>query len=258
MAAPVKTSHGPTAVSTPSGQYALFPASEGSPLSPRSLTAKRIAGRLLARLHEEFASLPAVDQRPGSGHSWELDLLIQPSGAQTFNQLARKLGEGHWELASAIRRQRCRNLRKLSRQGYGELPARIVHSDFHTENRLFSDGQLTGLLGFEGAHVDAPVFDVAAGISKSCLLSARNSGFDLEAAQSFLGGYRQHRTLDSGEVKLIPALVRAHLLWLVASQLAEWHVGRSDQIIERLATVMENQFPALDDVASHFGALALA
>ena len=97
---------------------------------------RHITGRLLGRLHRDLSSFEKGGQRPGFGKLWELDVMVEPAGLGTFNALVGAFGREYPELAATIRRQRCRNLRELSRLHYPDLADHPIHGDFSPRNQI--------------------------------------------------------------------------------------------------------------------------
>lgn len=216
--------------------------------APRDTPASRhIMGRLLGRLHKDLASFDERAQRPGIGKTWELDVIVEPAGAGSFNALLAAFGREYPELAATIRRQRYRNLRELSRLHYPDLADHPIHGDFSPRNLLFKDGQLTGLLDFDFARQDAWLCDLAPLLMPFQPLEPR-------LAAALIDGYQSVRRLSEAEWDLLPALVRASLLWWVALLLVRWRL--TDEPPAGIARTMNQRFPAFDAFEPEVLALA--
>ncbi|GIW18643.1 phosphotransferase [Tepidiforma sp.] len=222
---------------------------ERLPGEPRELTtvaAWRIAGRLLGRLHRDLAAADPGTQRPGLGKAWELDVLTDAAGAGTFNRLVAAFGREYPELAAAIRRERYRNLRELARLGYPELPEQPIHGDFSAKNLLWRDGELSGLVDWEFARRDAALCDLAP-------LLMPFGPLEPQFARALFEGYAAVRPVSNQEFGLLPALVRASLLWWVAVELIRWRLEGGPP--ERIARTMQVRFPAFERYALELGFL---
>jgi homoserine kinase type II len=226
--------------------YSLFPFLQGASKPPDSLSHLRIKGRLLARLHKDIAGALEV-QRPGFGRAWELDVTLQTAGSISFNTALADFGNDHPDLANAVRRQRYRNLRELARLGYGDLPSTVIHGDFHHDNLLFSGAELTGVLDFDSVRLDSPVVDVAISLIEDCTLPSDHNALDPQRAAAFVDGYGRVRALSETEVEMLPALLRAAMLLLVAHRLAEWTSGPGDRAVQSIERTVTRRFPALDE-----------
>jgi homoserine kinase type II len=209
--------------------------------------ARHIQGRLLGRLHKDLGSFDGGGQRPGFGKTWELDVIVEPAGAGTFNALLAAFGREYPDLAGSIRRQRYRNLRELARLHYPDLADHPIHGDVSPRNLLFEGGQLTGLLDFDFARQDAWLCDIAPLLMPFQPLEPR-------LAASLLDGYQSVRQLTEAEWGLLPSLVRASLLWWVALLLVKWRLtGGPPAGIDR---TMKQRFPAFDAFEPEVRALA--
>lgn len=210
---------------------------EGEPGGTDSPGMRRIYGRLLARLHQDLAAFGGEGQRPDFGKTWELDVMVEAAGDGTFNDLVAAFSHDYPELGSAVRRQRYRNLRELSRLHYPDLPDRPIHGDFQPKNLLFKDGQPGGILDFDQCRRDALVCDIAPLLMPFVPL-------DLRHCAALLEGYESVRPLSDAEWDLLPALVRAVLLWWVAFLLVRWRTLGGEP--EGIARTMTQRFPAFD------------
>lgn len=228
-----------TAVEFDGHAWSLHPFLEGEAPPSTSVASRRIMGRLLARLHRDLETFDDHSQRPSFGKVWELDAMVEPAGAGTFNQLLAGFGRDHPELASRVRRERYRNLRDLSRLHYPDLLERPVHGDFEPWNLLFKDGQLTGVLDFDQSRRDALACDIAPLLMPFMPL-------ELKLAKALLEGYESVRPLSDLEWELLPALVRAALLWWVALLLVRWRQGAGDDAVMRIDRTVNTRLPAFE------------
>ncbi|MEX2247793.1 MAG: phosphotransferase [Dehalococcoidia bacterium] len=225
--------------------YALFPLLPGHPSPYANLRYLRIKGRLLARLHHELATWHPPGQRDGYGRIWELDTLFDHTPHVSFNEALRAFGRDHRETASGVRAQRYRSLRELSRLGYGDLPDAPVHWDFHHDNLFFVRGELTALLDFDSAHLDARAADIAFSIALDCLEPPDHHAIDPRAVRAFVGGYLEHTPLDNRELRLIVPLVRAVIVWSGALALShQEHFG--ERVARSLDRSVRFRYPALE------------
>lgn len=218
----------------------------GAPRTPRTVAAWRVHGRLLARLHRDLAALDPGEQRPGLGKTWELDVLTEAAGVGTFNRLVAAFEAEHGELARLIRRERYRNLRELARLGYPELPEQPIHGDFSPKNLLWTGGELSGVIDWEFARRDAALCDFAA-------LMMPFGPLEMPFARALFDGYASVRPVSNQEFGLLPALVRASLLWWVTVLLIGWRLGRGGEA--GIARTMTVRLPAFERFALELGAL---
>lgn len=228
---------GSAAVTFEGGMWTCHRFLDGQPAAGDTPASRHILGRLLGRFHRDVASFEAPGQRPGFGKTWELDVMVEPSGIESFNALVSAFGREYPELAANIRRQRYRNLRELARLHYPDLPDHPIHGDFSPRNLLFKDGQLSGVLDFDFARRDAWACDLAP-------LLMPFEPLDPRLAAALFEGYQSVRPLSEAEWALLPALVRASLLWWVALLLVRWRL--SGEAPAGIARTINLRFPAFD------------
>ncbi|MEX2080620.1 MAG: phosphotransferase, partial [Dehalococcoidia bacterium] len=121
VAPPIACADGTTVVALEGLRYSLFRFLSGRVAEAGNRRIGRMKGRLLARLHRDLARFPMEGQRDGFGRAWELDLFGPTEEYPTFNALLAGFEREHRDLARAVRSVRYRNLRELSRLGYGDL-----------------------------------------------------------------------------------------------------------------------------------------
>jgi homoserine kinase type II len=247
VALPVIALDGERVVWANGALYSLFPFLRGESTPPDSLSHLRIKGRLLARLHNDIGG-SLETPRPGFGRAWELDVTLQAAGSISFNTALADFGKEQPDLAAGVRRQRYRNLRELARLGYGDLPSTVIHGDFRHDNLLFSGAELTGLLDFDSVRTDSPAVDLAISIFMDCTLPPDHNALDPQRVGAFVDGYARVRALTDTEVEMLPALLRAAMLMLVAHRLAEWVSGISDRPVKSIERTVTHRLPALDEV----------
>lgn len=245
VAKPVAIDDGATIVLFDGSTWSVFPETEGAP-PPLSLAHARINGRLLARLHRDLAG--TFDrQRDGFGRAWELDVVVQAAGADTFNSSLASFGGRYPDLAAAVRRQRYRNLRELARLGYGELPSTVIHGAFVHDGLRFVDADLFALPSFDAVRLDAAVADVATSLAADCIPASGPTALDVALAAAFVEGYSRSRQLRPEEVEMIPALTRAAMLHAVATELAGWTLDQGPAHADTIRRYAERALPALDE-----------
>ena len=110
------------------------------------------------------------------------------------------------------------------------LPRGPIHADLFRDNVMFDDtagpDTLCGFFDFYFAGTDTWLFDVAVCLNDWC--SDLHSGELIEArAAAFMCAYEAERTLTHGEVRAMPALLRAAALRFWISRLWDWYLPRS-------------------------------
>jgi len=115
------------------------------------------------------------------------------------------------------------------------LPRGVIHADLFRDNVVFDDLQgedrLSGLFDFFFAGVDAFLFDLAVCLNDWCIDQA--SGRLLEdRAAVFCDAYQQVRPLGTGELRLMPAMLRAAAFRFWLSRLWDLHLPRDAALLQ--------------------------
>ena len=211
VAVPLPSVDGETVVQWNGGRYSLFPYLHGAPGQYGDHDLLREKGRLLARLHQDLASLPSRGQRAGFARINDLDLFVRADGWADLEDLLRWYEEVDGDVSSAVRRQCIESREELARLGYHSLPDTVIHFEFVQNSLLFTDSTLTGLLDFDFTHRDARVVDIGRSIALDC--RQRTGGLNVESVRAFLDGYAQESPLSEIEQRLIVPAIRATMLW---------------------------------------------
>ena len=109
------------------------------------------------------------------------------------------------------------------------LPRGPIHADLFRDNVMFDDtaggDRLCGFFDFYFAGTDTLLFDVAVCLNDWC--ADLDTGLlDESRAAAFVAAYHRARALTHGEVRALPALLRAAALRFWISRLWDWHLPR--------------------------------
>jgi homoserine kinase type II len=110
------------------------------------------------------------------------------------------------------------------------LPRGAIHADLFRDNVMFDGGQLTGLFDFYFAGVDSFLFDIAVGINDWCI-DLESGRLAEERAAALVAAYDAVRPLVSGELRLLPAMLRAAALRFWISRLWDVHLPRDATLL---------------------------
>jgi len=179
-------------------------------------------GRMLARMHTAGQSLP-VAQPHLRGLAWWAETVpvvlphLQPAQASLLvDELAFQQ-----ELADSPLGQ--------------SLPRGPIHADLFRDNVMFDDtagpDTLCGFFDFYFAGTDWLLFDVAVCLNDWCCDLATGT-LDEPRASAFMAAYRAERELTHGEIRALPALLRAAALRFWISRLWDWHLPRSAALLQ--------------------------
>ncbi|MBT0773155.1 phosphotransferase [Kineosporia sp. J2-2] len=162
------------------GVWALFHRLPGEPAHTLD---HRARGRLLAELHSDALATGITDQREGwTGPAQRVADPELESWLRRYEKCSPQAG-------TLLLRCRDAALEWFTAHPSPEAPSGVIHGDFTPWNLLYSGGQLTGVLDFEGTHHTFQVADFA--------LSWRGHQDDV------LRGYDEVRPLTDAEWNLI-------------------------------------------------------
>ena len=113
---------------------------------------------------------------------------------------------------------------------YAALPAGPIHADLFRDNVMFEGDTLTGLFDFYFAGVDTFLFDIAVCLNDWCIDLESGRLVD-ERAAAFVAAYDAVRPLDTTELRLMPALMRAAALRFWTSRLWDLHLPRDAAVL---------------------------
>jgi len=131
----------------------------GRPMATTSSTSFE-RGRLLARMHTDLSSVQ-VGQRPG----WSQLHQVATRLPEFLDDLPEVLAERIPDRAGEVSRRMVdfthQTLGRLRSSALDELPVSAVHGDLMPWNILVHQGEVSGVLDFEKAHVDLQATDLA-------------------------------------------------------------------------------------------------
>ena len=179
-------------------------------------------GRMLARMHVAGQSLP-MQQPHLRGLAWWAETApvvlphLQPAQASLLVD----------ELAFQ---------QALADSAAGRaLPKGPIHADLFRDNVMFDDtagpDTLCGFFDFYFAGTDWLLFDVAVCLNDWCCDLATGALAE-DRASAFMAAYRAERELTHGEIRALPALLRAAALRFWISRLWDWHLPRSAALLQ--------------------------
>jgi homoserine kinase type II len=114
---------------------------------------------------------------------------------------------------------------------YAGLPRGPIHADLFRDNVMFEDDELTGFFDFYFAGVDALLFDIAVCLNDWCIDVESGRLVD-ERAAAFVAAYDAVRPLTGGELRLMPAMLRAGALRFWISRLWDFHLPRDATMLQ--------------------------
>jgi homoserine kinase type II len=112
-----------------------------------------------------------------------------------------------------------------------ELPRGPIHADLFRDNVMFEDDELTGFFDFYFAGVDTFLFDIAVCLNDWCI-DLESGRLIEERAGAFVAAYDAVRPLTGGELRSMPALLRAAALRFWVSRLWDFHLPRDAAMLQ--------------------------
>lgn len=172
-------------------------------------------GMLLARLHLAGRSYGAY--------------LENPRGAKWWRFAAREVTPFLDTEQKALLES---ELAFQARQRFPDLPRGPVHADLFRDNALFEGEQISGVIDFYFAGVDALLYDVAVCANDWCLAEpAADRRLDPQRNRALLAGYQSVRAVELAERAAWPVLLRAAALRFWLSRLHDFHRPRPGMLV---------------------------
>jgi len=113
---------------------------------------------------------------------------------------------------------------------HAALPRGVIHADLFRDNVMFEGDTLTGLFDFYFAGIDTLLFDIAVCLNDWCIDLESGRLID-ERASAFVAAYDAVRPLETTELRLMPALMRAAALRFWTSRLWDLHLPRDAAVL---------------------------
>ena len=180
-------------------------------------------GAALARMHLAGADF-ALHQPNLRGAAWwaETVPVVQPFLTPAQRELI------DTELAFALQVD--------ASKAHAALPSGPIHADLFRDNVMFEQGPdgddvLTGLFDFYFAGVDSFLFDIAVCLNDWCI-DLDSGRLHEQRAGAFVAAYDAVRPLGSGELRLMPALMRSAALRFWLSRLWDLHLPRDASLLK--------------------------
>src|SRR2546423_2754299 len=114
---------------------------------------------------------------------------------------------------------------------YAGLPRGPIHADLFRDNVMFEGDELTGFFDFYFAGVDTLLFDIAVCLNDWCI-DLESGRLEDERAQAFVAAYDGVRPLSGGELRLMPAMLRAGAPRFWISRLWDFHLPRDASMLK--------------------------
>ena len=175
-------------------------------------------GAMLARMHEAGRDFPREQPNLRSLAWWQETV---PVVVPYLDAAQRQLIEEELAFQQAL----------AGTAAYKALPRGPIHADLFRDNVMFEGHALTGFFDFYFAGCDTFLFDIAVCLNDWCI-DIDTGRLDEERANAFVAAYDGERTLSGGELRLLPALLRAGALRFWISRLWDFHLPREASMLK--------------------------
>jgi homoserine kinase type II len=118
-----------------------------------------------------------------------------------------------------------------SSSAYATLPRSAIHGDLFRDNVMFEGGALTGVFDFYFAGVDSLLYDIAVALNDWCI-DLGSGRLDEDRAEALVAAYQAIRPLESAELRLVPALMRAAAFRFWLSRAWDLHLPRDAVVLK--------------------------
>jgi homoserine kinase type II len=110
------------------------------------------------------------------------------------------------------------------------LPRGAIHGDLFRDNVMFDGKLLAGVFDFYFAGVDCLLFDLAVALNDWCI-DLESGRLAEDRAEALVEAYESVRPLESAEIRLLPALMRAAAFRFWLSRLWDVHLPRDAMLL---------------------------
>ncbi|MDQ2926726.1 MAG: homoserine kinase [Pseudomonadota bacterium] len=114
---------------------------------------------------------------------------------------------------------------------YASLPRGAIHGDLFRDNVMFDGHALTGVFDFYFAGVDCLLFDIGVALNDWCI-DLESGRLAEDRAEALVQAYESVRALDSTELRLLPALMRAAAFRFWLSRSWDVHLPRDAVVLK--------------------------
>jgi len=174
-------------------------------------------GRVLARLHASARDFAPV-QPNLRGLAWWSETVPVVVPHLTSEQAALMEDELDFQRHLA------------SSSAYATLPRAAIHGDLFRDNVMFVERALAGVFDFYFAGIDTLLFDIAVALNDWCIDLA-SGRLDEDRASAFVAAYESERALETAEVRLMPAVMRAAAFRFWLSRAWDQHLPREAVVL---------------------------
>lgn len=134
-------------------------------------------------------------------------------------------------LASLMRDELAFQRHLAQSPAYAALPRGPIHGDLFRDNVMFDGHILAGVFDFYFAGVDSLLFDIAVALNDWCI-DLESGRLAEDRAEALVEAYESVRPLESAELRLLPALMRAAAFRFWLSRSWDVHLPRDAMLLK--------------------------
>ncbi|HEX6031376.1 MAG TPA: phosphotransferase [Tepidiformaceae bacterium] len=205
----IRTADGGTVVEVEGRRWALFPWMPGRPIPRGELppAAARSLGEVHGRIQAVLAEHP---ESRAARMAMRWDRAQSLVALEHVISIAEQGREPDW-LLGGLKRQRhmLEEMDVWTPDRFASLPCQLLHGDFHDQQALFVDDEVSAIVDWEIWHMDPRAWELVRSLSFSTLLASPR-------LEDYLAGYREHVRLTEDEVVL------ALRLWFQSRVVGLW------------------------------------
>lgn len=213
--------------------FSLFSYLPGRPARVGLRDTLPVAAEILASIHNVRMPKSNQLQRSGFGFHLSLDWVAPARPASSwFSALGDVMTADDLRLIDLLKRSLEDATARLSSLGVANHDPVLIHGDLTEHNLLFSGARLSGILDFDLAQVDSPVYDLAVTTYYMCRTGRDWSKFDPRRFVALLTRYRQLRPITNDQLEAIAPYMTVYVLQNLVWQ-ARIAVERDDKTAMR-------------------------
>jgi homoserine kinase type II len=135
------------------------------------------------------------------------------------------------ELATLLQDELVYQQHVAATPAHASLPRGAIHGDLFRDNVMFEGKLLAGVFDFYFAGVDCLLFDLAVALNDWCI-DLESGRLAEDRAEALVEAYESVRPLESAEVRLLPAMMRAGAFRFWLSRLWDVHLPRDAKLLK--------------------------
>ena len=197
---------------------ALFPFLRGVSTNTPNTRHCRQVGATMAQMHLACDDFP----KPWRSNSM---------GAQNWHFLFAQCRDSVEDIASGLTEEIIQILAAVDAEWPLDLPRGICHADLFSDNVLFADDHIGGVIDFYFACEEFFIYDLAVAINAWSI--SPFGSFYYSNSHALIAGYQKHRTITTAERNVFILMLRASAIRFLLTRLFDWINTPKDAVVKR-------------------------